>query len=415
MADLTGYKWIRELFPNVKWDAATKTATVPGGPSFNASQGIIQNGKFYLPTSTMGQGFMNWEPEDNFTPEKIQSTAETLRSSLFDPFWQAYQETSSQRANAIEARADEQRRMAEAAYSSGLANWNSQKENSLTKAMEQARNTAIARGVYDSGVYDNLRQRNTESVENAYAPGLQSLETTRAANLANIGSESGQALDELALADKQYEAQLQGNLITKSLEYLQNQQTEQKTKAQQMAEWLFGLGEQNYNQAQDLQAATGYYTDPTTGEQKPTMDRYFKEQELALSKQAAARAGSGSGGGTSLGTQTDRKNYATTTLLNAGLQRYDQLRKSGNYKYPLYYTVSSMLRDPHISGAAIESGADVIKAVDALIMAKAKQSPEQYFSSGTGAKLKDFYYALKGKTATASNDDLESLLYQQLH
>jgi len=218
----------------------------------------------------------------------------------------------------------------------------------------------------------------------------------------------------LALQGNEYEANLESNLIQQAISTLQGKRTDQKSKAQKIAEWLFGLGEQDYNRGQDLQEATGYYTDPTTGQQQPTMDRWYKEQMLAndrFSNETSRMNATNE----PPGTQTDRKNTATTTLLKAGLQRYDQLRKSGKYKYPLYYTVSSMLRDPSLAADAIESGADVIRAVDALIMSIAKKSPEQYFSSGTGAKLKDFYYTLKEKSGNDTGIDINALVNQQMN
>lgn len=115
-----------------------------------------------------------------------------------------------------------------------------------------------------------------------------------------------------------------------------------------------------------------------------------------------AKLASGGGGGASGEPKTlsERKQLATVTLFNAGLNRYNELKKAG-YQYPLYYTISSMLRDPEWQAAAMESGADVKAAIDALIRSVAKQSPQEYFSKGTGAKLKPFYDSLSKQTTSA--------------
>ncbi|MFA5384003.1 MAG: hypothetical protein WC364_04965 [Eubacteriales bacterium] len=355
MADLTGYKWIRDLFPNVKWDAATKTATTPEGVSYNASQGIIQNGKFYLPYTTMAQGYANYTPQSAVTPDNIQSTTDLYRT-MFEPQLKSRQSEVAQRQKAIEAQAESQRRTAEAAYKSGLASLTSQKENSLEQAIEQARKSAIARGVYTSGIYDELQQKERENVESAYAPGLQSLESTKAAAIANIGSESGQALDELALADKQYESQIDSYLLQQVIAALQGQDTAAKTKTQQMAEWLYNLGQQDWERGVTEAGLTGTYKGQYTPDARAAIAS-LTGTDPATGKatyQAATRAASGSSAAKSSGSLTTTQK--TNNLADA-YEAIDAALASGNTQEEIEASIRSQ------SASLTRSGVDPNKLI----------------------------------------------------
>ncbi len=138
--------------------------------------------------------------------------------------------------------------------------------------------------------------------------------------------------------------------------------------------------------------------------------QFEKEYELALRRQAeeerqnrianqlaqARLAQEGSSGGSSVpGTLSERQTRATATLYNAAVNRYNNLLEAG-YNYPLYYTVNTLIADKNWTKAAMESGADVKSAVDNLLRTQGF-SPEQYFQTKQGSKLKAKYESLYKK------------------
>lgn len=157
--------------------------------------------------------------------------------------------------------------------------------------------------------------------------------------------------------------------------------------------------------------------------------QWEKEQELAWRKQAEeerqnsianqlawARIASDGGGSSGGKTLTERKATATSTLFNSAVSRYNNLKKAG-YKYPLYYTLNSILSDPDWINPAISSGADVKAAVDNLLRTQGFD-PESYFNTPTGKKLKGKYQSLYKKmgigtssSSTSTGDiDLDALI-----
>lgn len=156
-------------------------------------------------------------------------------------------------------------------------------------------------------------------------------------------------------------------------------------------------------------------------------DQFKQEYELALRKQAederqnqianslayARLQQDGSSGG-SPGTLTERKQNATATLYNAAVNRYKNLLDAG-YNYPLYYTVNSILSDDEWQSAAMQSGADVKEAVDNLLRTQGF-SPEDYFKTKTGAKLKSKYESLyrKADFEAESTGDTSQMTPEQL-
>ncbi|MFA7468778.1 MAG: hypothetical protein WCY82_11025 [Desulfotomaculaceae bacterium] len=115
---------------------------------------------------------------------------------------------------------------------------------------------------------------------------------------------------------------------------------------------------------------------------------------------------SGSGtGGTDDGlpsTQGEREALATATLFDSATSRYGELENKG-YEYPLYYSISTILSDPEWVGPAMVSGADAKQVIDNLIRSKGRMTPEEYFATKTGSKLKSLYDSLtNSKTKTSS-------------
>lgn len=143
--------------------------------------------------------------------------------------------------------------------------------------------------------------------------------------------------------------------------------------------------------------------DPETGQ--PSWDAQSQIANLAASAQKQAAAGSS---GKAL-TAGERKQLATKTYLEAGLNRYKEL--VGKRKYPLYYAVNSMLNDPEWVKDAMESGVDTRSAVDALIRIVARKTPKEFFSAPRQANLKPAYESLvrKGLDDTDINQLTEAL------
>lgn len=135
--------------------------------------------------------------------------------------------------------------------------------------------------------------------------------------------------------------------------------------------------------------------DTVTG--KPIFAREQFNTQTALQRASMAQRGGGGGGYSSVpSTVGERKQLATSTLLDAAMSRYDELRKAG-YQYPLYYAVNTLMRDPKWVKAAQESGADIQSVIENLVRIKGKTSAQDYFSKGTGSKLGNMYNELAGK------------------
>ena len=163
-------------------------------------------------------------------------------------------------------------------------------------------------------------------------------------------------------------------------------------------------------------------------EQKFAQEQFAKNYELALRQQNEAerqnRIGnqldwariansdnSSSGGGT----LTERQANATATLYNSAINRYNNLLDAG-YDYPLYYTVNTLMADKNWTKAAMESGADVKETVDSLLRTHGF-SPDQYFQTKQGAKLKSKYESLykkadfeSGGTVSTGNATVDEII-----
>lgn len=155
----------------------------------------------------------------------------------------------------------------------------------------------------------------------------------------------------------------------------------------------------------------------------------LKERELAEMIRAnqadesyrwASLAKSGSGGSGYKPTAGERKQTATALLLSAAEDRYRRNKAEGR-KYPLYYTLNSIMNDPDWAKDAIETGADMQYVIANLVSKYAKDGQgkgmglDDYFATPTGSKLKSSYEALynyKLNNKTAEADPLLELLNQ---
>ena len=134
------------------------------------------------------------------------------------------------------------------------------------------------------------------------------------------------------------------------------------------------------------------------------------ETAYTINKPYYGPSNSSSGSGSM--TQTDRKNAASSTLFTAALNRYES-NKQGGLKYPLYYTVSSLLKDANLINVANRQGVDMKDVIDNVIITKSGMTPDAYFNTKTGKKLKAIYdakYGKKSSSKTNNNNDLAAML-----
>lgn len=139
--------------------------------------------------------------------------------------------------------------------------------------------------------------------------------------------------------------------------------------------------------------------------EKMAQDAALAREQMALQRELASMGGGGGGGGGggsgSFGTAGQMAAVATATLLQAGHNRYAE--NKGKFKYPLYYTLNSIMNDPKVNGAARAAGADIQSVVDQLIRSYTSYTPSQYFKTNTGKKLKSSYDALSKSSKGGSS------------
>lgn len=146
----------------------------------------------------------------------------------------------------------------------------------------------------------------------------------------------------------------------------------------------------------------------------PTLERreldqrqsqFEQEYELALRKQEEeerqnrianqlaqarlANEGSGSDGNMPL---WEVESIGTTKMYDKAMAQYDKNLARG-LDYPLYYTINSMLHDKSWIRDADEGMADRKRAID-MVLNSHGFSPEKYFNTPQGSKLKDAYVGL---------------------
>lgn len=395
-----GYQWIRELLPDVQWDEATKSIKLPGGPSVPLSATKVVNGRAYVTPSQLASWYATYQPKiSNVTPETVQSKVQTYQQAL-KPLHDYYKEYLDFSLNKIQQQADAQRKLAEAAYNASR-NTLEKKETSSWNSIVKS---ALSRGLGASPLV-SYEQR---QVAEAYAPEYQQLESNRAAQLANIASQAALAADELALKGKEQEAQWASSLVQYALDALQEENKRQESYKENLAKYFADLASEQAKAQQEAEKLAFEKEKAYLPYQYATKNALlpyemgmtpYQSAQIALNRERLT-ASTGSSGIPK--TNTERKQLATATYLEAGVNRYNELKKKG-YNYPLYYAVSSMLRDPNWTKNAIQAGVDVKAAVDALIKSKTKMTPTEYFSKGTGAKLKKYYDELSKKTASSGN------------
>lgn len=147
------------------------------------------------------------------------------------------------------------------------------------------------------------------------------------------------------------------------------------------------------------------------------------DQDFAESKRRwdidTATGGSRSG---IAGTVGERENQATSEfygMMDAIYNRNREYQKFGakpgetHYnagKYPLYYALNDILRNPKTIEVAMAAGVDVKSVIDSLIRSKTGTSPDKYFSAGKGKEHADRYYSMFPQKSGATGTDGETFL-----
>lgn len=234
-----GYQWIRSYFApgQVSYDEKTQTINLPGGLSIPQSQLLTIGGRTYAPASQLAQVYQTYAatykpPEP--TAEDVKRKSDVLMQ-IYGPLMDVTKERLGLDLKKIQEQADQQRRLAEAAYQTALANMRRRETadwNSLVKS-------ALSRGLGASPL-TSYEQR---KVAEAYAPEYQQLETNRAAQLANIASQAALAADELAQQGQEQQAQWASQIAQYAYNALQSDAAEQKKAVQTLADYFAGLAD----------------------------------------------------------------------------------------------------------------------------------------------------------------------------
>lgn len=137
--------------------------------------------------------------------------------------------------------------------------------------------------------------------------------------------------------------------------------------------------------------------------EKMAQDAALAREQMGLQRELASMGGSGGGGGGGGGgTAGERSAIATAAWLEEGHLLYKKNLKTKSpktgkrYKYPLYYTLNTLMNNPQKRAEAMAYGVDLKVVIDQLIGAYTNMTPQQYFNSPTGKKLAGSYAALGG-------------------
>ena len=232
-----GYKAIRDYFApgQVSYDQATKTIGLPGGLNIPQSQLTTVGGRAYAPTSQLAQAYQTYAatykpPEP--TAADVQKKTEGYMQ-VYAPIMEAIKSRLGLDLNKVQEQANQQRRLAEAAYQTGLSNL----QRSETGTWNSIMKSALARGLGASG----LTAYEQRKVAETYAPEYQQLETNRAAQLANIASQAALSAEELAQQGREQEAQWASKIAEYAYNALQSSAAEQKEAVQKLADYFANL------------------------------------------------------------------------------------------------------------------------------------------------------------------------------
>lgn len=311
-----GAQWIRSYFPGgqVSYDQATGKIGLPGGLELQGGNLPTVGGKTYISPSQLATYYQThaatYKPKPP-TAEEVRQQTEALMQ-VYAPVMDVTKERLGLNLKTIQEQADQQRRLAEAAYQGALASTRRQETadwNTIVKS-------ALSRGLGASPL-TSYEQR---KVAEAYAPEYQQLETNRAAQLANIASQAALSAEELAMQGRDIEAQWASKIAEYAYNAMQSSAAEQKQAIQSLADYFANLASQELQKSFTEAGLTGMY------QGQPTWERQYQAAQLANER---AKATSGGGGGEL--SLTEAKNITRGTYVDKIKTEIDEEWKEGGW------------------------------------------------------------------------------------
>jgi hypothetical protein len=239
-----GYVPVRQTFGNfgwtVGWDPEKQQAilTDPNtGFSTRLSGTIDDSGTMYAPYNQLGSIFAGAATKTRpLTAQDYTQSFDTAKA-MWDPLIQPYMESLQEKSRGQMAAIEGLRPGVEAAYSQAYSHLGRQED----KARRASLSSAIARGVYSSGLYDEMQK----GITGDYAPEYQQLESNRAAGLAALSGKQQEILGGLASQQKQVEAEMLSRIMQGAASNLEKKQTEGQSRNLAALNWLTGLQQQD--------------------------------------------------------------------------------------------------------------------------------------------------------------------------
>lgn len=334
-----GAQWIRSYFPGgqVSYDQATGKIGLPGGLELQGGNLPTVGGKTYISPSQLATYYQThaatYKPKPP-TAEEVKRQSEALMQ-VYGPLMDVTKERIGMNLKAIQEQADQQRRLAEAAYQGGLKNLQQRETGTWNTIMK----SALSRGLGASPL-TSYEQR---KVAEAYAPEYQQLETNRAAQLANIASQAALSAEELAMQGRDIEAQWASKIAEYAYNAMQSSAAEQKQAIQSLADYFANLASQELQKSFTEAGLTGMYQGQPTWERlateagltgmyqgQPTWERQYQAAQLANARAKATSGGGGAGGGANL-SSTEAKNLTRGTYTNMIKKEIDAEWKKGGW------------------------------------------------------------------------------------
>lgn len=182
------------------------------------------------------------------TPEAMKSYTDVVRP-MYEPLYKAATDALNRRVSAIEAQAEQQRRLAEVGYEESRTGLERQEGRSRLAASH----AASARGVSSSplAVYGQRK------VAEAYAPEYGALERRKGADLANIASQAAVAARELAAQGQELEAGYMSKLAEAAFNVYQAEVSGREAKRKDLLSMLENLSNLGWEREKYLTPSAG--------------------------------------------------------------------------------------------------------------------------------------------------------------
>lgn len=270
---------IRQTFENlgwkVNWDDPTQSVKLinPSGQSYTIGQNqyTMQGDRTYADPTALAGMFVG--QKQSYDPQSFQNYV-GIANQMYEPLVSSRTSAFQQALKNIQEQSTNQRRLAEADYSNALSGLGQREDKSRLGASH----SVAGRGLSNSPLAEYERRKVTE----AYAPQYQNLETTKAANLANISSQAAMGSEALAGQLNDFESEMATKALQSALGMYQQDMTSQQSNNQNIMNYLLGIGQQEKQQEQQ-QWQRGVTEAGLTGNYSgaPTMQRQQLDSSLA--------------------------------------------------------------------------------------------------------------------------------------